>query len=492
MRLTPFQDFNATLSIRPALIAFTTIYLVVPSLIFTWFWFRPEVSVVAVSLGIALATYHVVRSSQQPLLFQITLHGLLKLLILAAAIVYFSGIGGFSIQSYDYWGHNTKFFELANQPWPISYGEAGTFACYYYGYYLVPALLYKFFPGHLNWLVIIWSGLGIYLILIWYFLLFRRRLLAVSLFLLGGVPYLFFNAIPFYHGAIIQQHKLYFLGFAQAMLWQPHQCIPAALLAAVMIHTTSFKLRYGLVCFLACSCLVWGPFVSLGTLGIIFPAFIFEWVRGKGGCLLYKYWEKTDVLSFIYILPLVVYFMSSNNRSGLATVARSGPYWLIGYLIFLAVNLLCFFYLIMRSGKSGIRLSPLLASAFCFLCLISFFKIGLYNDLVAKASMPALFLIYFEIARLVSEQKAAQMRSRYFIVLNGLMFITIISTMDVLKKQFEHNAATAYLLGTTFPVIPYHTYANSYQMLKAKYTQTEALQYLGDTNSIYNRYLSPK
>lgn len=193
-----------------------------------------------------------------------------------------------------------KFFELANRHWPISYKETRTFACYYYGYYLVPALLCKYFHGHLNVLVVFWSGLGIYLIVVWYFLLARKSCFALFLFLIVGVPQLFINVIPFYDSVIIQQYKLYFLGFAQGLLWQPHQCIPAELLAALIMHFVSADLRYSLMFFLVCSCLAWGPFVFVGGLGVIFLTFVTRSFQSEGTWTVSKYWSRWDWLSFVY------------------------------------------------------------------------------------------------------------------------------------------------------------------------------------------------
>lgn len=131
--------------------------------------------------------------------------------------------------------------------------------------------------------------------------------------------------------------------------------------------------------------------------------------------------------------------MSSSSTSGIGTILRSGAYWPLCYAIFLILNLYLFYLLITVAHS---RVPPLAFGAFSFLCIISFFRMGVYNDLVCKASMPALYVIYFETTCAFTERRLFIARSHHSLVLNTFIIVAVFSTLDILKGQFENNLIT--------------------------------------------------
>lgn len=73
------------------------------------------------------------------------------MLVLAGIWVFLSGIGGYAFQNFDFNGRNAIFRDLINYRWPVYYTTLGTETfpagtqsmVYYFGYWLIPALIGK-------------------------------------------------------------------------------------------------------------------------------------------------------------------------------------------------------------------------------------------------------------------------------------------------------------------------------------------------------------
>ena len=88
--------------------------------------------------------------------------------------VLIAGIGGYSYQNPDHRYRNTIFQTLINSEWPVvgtTYMDGKInvrLLCYYFGYWLPSALVGKIFGYQIgNYFLILWSVLGIVLVVFW-------------------------------------------------------------------------------------------------------------------------------------------------------------------------------------------------------------------------------------------------------------------------------------------------------------------------------------
>jgi hypothetical protein len=185
---------RAGLRIDP-LLAASWLYLWGPVGLFLTTWFRPELGIPAVLLaGGAVGWLGVgMPAWGPPVSFsRFTWPGLV---VLALALTWFSGIGGFTAQHGDYDKHNLIFQDLIRYPWPVHYtnpARQDPFLCYYLAYYLPVAALVKglgLTGGWIDGVSFGWGWLGVLLVLAWVVRLSGRRgfWVAVLLLLLSGL-----------------------------------------------------------------------------------------------------------------------------------------------------------------------------------------------------------------------------------------------------------------------------------------------------------------
>ena len=142
-------------------------YLLLPNLLFAVYWFRWEVSCLILA-GYFYFSWLEIKgyiSDNEKILF--TLRDIIFIGIIALSWTLLTGTGGFFRQSSDFWGHNTKFYDLTKNDWPIYFKEVNTYACYYFSYYLVPSFFSKIIGFLSPALIILWTFAGFFAGLLW-------------------------------------------------------------------------------------------------------------------------------------------------------------------------------------------------------------------------------------------------------------------------------------------------------------------------------------
>ena len=126
----------------------SVLFMVVPLFIFVSHWIT---TIYAAALMVGLL-YLFLKHLSDPIQskgIEIEWKYFLILFALAFVWVYFSGIGGFTYQNGDWKKHFALFHDLVNLDWPVVHQDpmshtGQSFLVYYFGYYLVPALIGKF------------------------------------------------------------------------------------------------------------------------------------------------------------------------------------------------------------------------------------------------------------------------------------------------------------------------------------------------------------
>ncbi len=162
------------------LLSAALLYLVLPNIIFLMGWTQPWVAIPLSLLMITGCVLTVIKSSpQEEGIRQPSVPwALFAALLIAAAWVFLIGIGGQTLQRWDYGARNPIYETLVRCDWPV-FDREGSYFIYYHAFILVPAILSKLWTGCSlsatpSWFIInsLWTYAGLVLII----LLLHRKL----------------------------------------------------------------------------------------------------------------------------------------------------------------------------------------------------------------------------------------------------------------------------------------------------------------------------
>jgi len=482
------------------------LYLLVPNLIFFCFWTSGVTSFV----GLLLCGYFLVREFSEND-FESTQRGsqrdLWVLSVCAVAITCICGISGLCYQTFDYWCHNTKFYELYRYDWPIRIPGDGPVTAYYYGFYLVPAL-YSKMAGKISELAIfLWTFVGFLLGLSWLYIVLHKKILFVFLTLtIGDLPHVLKSI--FYK---IWGHLYEFGDFGveawsnfENSLWVPNQVIPTLIISGMLGYALKEGIRLERMVLPVALSFWWAVFPAF-TCGLIVGILILhKWCTRKGSFHIATAVNEV-LLPCLCCAPVLVLYLSHEKPP------ISGFIWQFGesmnsraieYSVNIGINLIVF-YLGYRflTGTDSKRLPglPLYLILF-FIAVFPLYRIGKVNDFLFRGLMPLLLIVglymYQHLSapngtlRLLTQPSKTPVRWAVAVLLAASSIIAV----SRIGRAAYINKATGELLPehVSFVPIPYDAYANIYEVLKARWSQTEADQYVGKQDSIYERFIAPR
>lgn len=116
------------------------LYLAVPTVIFFLMWVVPVIAAPAVAAILWLACK--IGYEAHGVTVSLSSRKVLTLLAIITLWCLLAGVGGFTWQNrWDHWFRNALFVDMVNDPWPLVRGDE--MVCYYFGYWLLPALIGK-------------------------------------------------------------------------------------------------------------------------------------------------------------------------------------------------------------------------------------------------------------------------------------------------------------------------------------------------------------
>jgi hypothetical protein len=433
----------------------TTIYLLLPALLFAWGWLRFPFSLVStmfIALFMLSAILDLRRSAgalkQGVNVFSyaykngnIRRHVSLAFLLITIWML-FSGAGGFGHQNADYKASNALFKDLIDQSWPpgLSAGGIQKPIVYYVAYYLPAAAVGKILgwvPANL--FLFAWTLIGALLAFIWFWghshISIRRKTsriigLAVVFCLAGGLDYI---------GYYVLKEKVFDLanhidvwaGYFQyssnttLMFWVPQQAIAGWLLISMITDNIkqAQNVKYlGMV--VACS-ILWSPFAVLGSLPYLLFALLLH-LAPKNRKFLFNRATFFSILSSIWIGISHSLFILSNQfkfpiglllnkvENDIRYIQHLLAFWFVeyGFVAFIVLLFLALGILISRPSQAKIlkslqeklltslredyNLSPihfyLFLLCIVILTILPLYTMGTNNDLVMRASIPSLFI----------------------------------------------------------------------------------------------------
>lgn len=419
---------------------------------------------------------------------------LVWVVVLATVFSVITGAGiGYFHQAGDWHKHNAVFLGLIERQWPVYYStEAGAAPLVYYvAYYLPAAAVGKAF-GWLaaNWALFIWNTLGLVLAAMWFVVLAEKRGLWIPIifFIFSGLDYFGASAniidrvnpesfpqwsdisgwIVFLKRVCIdyvllevffnqQVTEFWSGGFQYScnmahLFWSPNQALAGWILAGMVFRLFGRPSLKNNVLILLSFSLLWGPFITIGLLPFLAADFFAGSAKksanenGSEGFLtrIREYLTAGNASAAVVFLFAGLFFLAKFSGSPLGPVQdRHGfifsggagqVFDRIGLLVsFCVLEFGVFAVLIFAGGsarRSGRGLLAVVSVA--VLLILPLYRYGYYNDLMVRASIPALFALSVFVARAVYDERAAK-TVRLLLVL--FLLIGSISAMVEIKRN---------------------------------------------------------
>ena len=405
------------------------IYLTIPVLIFCT-WFKPIFALILAPMLVYGAWQSLAKTQwKQPVLPNKTLTVLASIALTWVAL---GGTGHFFYANQDWVFRDAVLRDLSLTDWPPAYSPGTEYALLLrapVGYYL-PAALAGAIGGirTADIALYLWTAFGFFLVLVGALTLFKsraQRTIAVVLLLAFGgmdlVGYTIVNGITPYLG----QHIEWWAKFAQyssnstLLFWAPNHAIPAWL-ATILTLRHWRQPELAKIAPLLGSCIpLWSPLAALGML----PFFLFgiDWRRDLVTLLSPKRALPSALLALICARYLTM--GSEQIPGGWIFAPNAGipsMFNLYALLSFLEFGILA---LLLARLKAFNRIVGL---ATVVLCLLPLYRFGYGNDIVMRASIPALLI--FALASVTP--LAAPGRNDWRIILTLVLGIGILGSIQ--------------------------------------------------------------
>jgi hypothetical protein len=395
-------------------------YIILPYFIFAFGWLQPVYAVIfclllTTALYLALKSFCPESFTAWRLASGTSRLQLILILCLVIAWVSLSGAGGIGYQNTDRLTHNAMLKDLILHDWPVIYpplepGATPSALVFYIAFLLPSALIGKLFgwPAA-NYVLFVWTLLGTLLAVLWFSVFVRKQslLLVVPFVVFSGMDLLGYNILTRGHPPEFTEHIEFWAGFrlwqyssnTTLLFWVPQHAfigwIATALAINEVIHHRSSE-NLGLI--LGAS-LLWSPLVSIGLLPVIAVGLCAVWFRRVIS------FQNVVLAPFAALIMLLFY---SAKGEGIP----QGFVWNFTDMSAMWPRLLLFsmlefgVYAVLCAGIIGsiptVLRSFFLASLVC-LALLPWYKFGRNNDLLMRASIPSLFVLWIVVGRVLVE-----------------------------------------------------------------------------------------
>ncbi|MBU0758713.1 MAG: hypothetical protein KKF44_11705 [Nanoarchaeota archaeon] len=413
-------------------------YLSIPIIIFLVSYLRPIYSIILI-LILWYSLYLFLRTELVPPNKRIVRVSFLKesgILLILILFVILSGAGNFMYQNFDYIKHNAMLSDMINRDFPVYYEDNGKAVplVYYIAYYLPASVVGKLIGFRIAEIFIFfWTLLGLWFIVAWISVITGKRAIwAVLIFLffsgLDIIGNIFQN-----HTFVITDHLEWWVGRfiwqfssnATLLFWVPQHALGGWLISAMIIFESMICKNSRNFVFLWALSPLWSVFISIGLLPFVLLALFNNKIK--------KTRTFQNIVGAGTLLSVVgLFFLSSNGSSQLSFIWESlglGKTLLLLPLFFMleAGAYIFFMRKICRTNK--VYRSWLTVSAIFLFCIL-FLKFGAANDLVMRASIPALFFICISVIMFMDSKKNRSLEKAALIALLVIGAFTPIMEMQ--------------------------------------------------------------
>lgn len=376
-----------------------TAYLILPLLVFLLGWLRWPYAL-TLSLGLLPALYRVWQARRRRTGW-LSRRELLAATGVTLVWVSLSGLMPGFFLNLDWLTRMSVLRDLVAGAWPVAYSlpDGELMLRCPLGYYMVPALVGKLSSLHGARIALwLWTAVGTALFL---FLMLGanaarkpgawRPALLIAVFFSGMdiLGWLIASPLPLEWGthiewwAVMNGSKIQYSAHTTQLFWVPNHGLPGWLLALVAWRHRQHGLSVPAAALLLLGTAFWAPLVALGVAPLLFWC---VW-RGLGWQQLARHSLRLPVLALLPAGLLVVRYLTMGVAQADTSGAAPAPVHAILLFCMLEWGLLA--WAVLWRGER----SPLLLLAVLELLLLPFLHFGPANDLVMRASIPALAIL---------------------------------------------------------------------------------------------------
>ena len=472
-------------------------YLILPNLIFSAWWFKFPVALLTIIGFLYLFKLNVdVKANIDKRLGRRDIVGIG---LLALVLVAFSGIGGLSFQVFDYWSHNSKYNTLFSHSWPVVFRETGQYACHYFGFFLVPALISKLLGSISDSALYLWASFGLFLGLCWVYIISNKSIPAFCLlFCLGGAGHLVKVVLIRLAGLsfFVPPFFIEVWPFLYQIQWAPNQMIPTLLCAGIVFSDYCYLQKPEKSTLAIISLFIWA----------VFPGMVFTAVISV--MILLKYWKtpkyllqssflKLILISALVFIPIFVYLLSARGAVIGGFIWTFDPLNEIGFHYFFGVltEIAIFLAVIYILNLHKSEYATIIYSLFFLLVIVSMFRMGKWNDWFLRGNTVIVTLLCLFVMQRFAiwiKENPFWYRRKTSYILFMLIVSGIIVPASLLIRALKKNQLTSYFSKDTDKFHPYRygDYENFYEMGKVIYSKQEAEQWAASKGSFYEHYLA--
>ena len=361
-----------------------------------------------------------------------------------------AGVGGFVAQDNDWDKHNTVLNSLILKPWPTIYEiyKIDVPLVYYIAYYLPAALVGKVTGWYwANIALFGWSLAGLMIALLWFCILVRRASYSVLLI------FVFFSGLDYIGKWVATEFHMWnanktgwyhidawtgtwqYSSNATLMNWVPPQALAGWIVAGMTIYCLVKVRRRDLVLLPFGLSVFWSPFITMGIVPYLVLDFLIDKepllqrirrmftipnIAGGMALAITGFYYSSKVYD---ISPIVI----QSFYSGFALDHYGGPPYtgIIFLLYFCLLEFGLYAIILYRSGAvRDERWRWMFDITVLTLLILPWFKLGVFNDLVMRASIPALFVMAVLVATAIHDNRLSQSTHIALIVLLGIGAVT--------------------------------------------------------------------
>ncbi len=381
----------------------TLAYLALPNMIFLAGWVRPEFGLPAallllLSVGFLCCDRPVL--SNAPRLLGLAL-------IVALPWLFLSGIGHFVYANADWIVRDAVLADLVRDAWPVIYrnipDQPDLLLRAPVAYYLPAAVAGKVLgAGSADFALFLWSLMGVVLA---FFLMIRNgassrelisRLFVFVLFSgMDVIGAMFSGKLPGFASHIEWWAGMYqYSSHTTQLFWVPNHALPGWIAIAWLLGIKRGTLPVGLSIAMVACVPLWSPLTAIGLAPIFAVAILREFglrPMSFGAGLRVLFHPAAVMIALVTCVLIFPYLLMQGAPLPSVMSFEGVPadfYW-IRYVQFVLLEFFVIALLLMRH----FRRDALLITAVLVLLVLPLFKFGPYNDLVMRASIPALAVL---------------------------------------------------------------------------------------------------
>ena len=480
--------------IRPLCFA----YVALPLWIFSVSWLKPLWALLCSVLIMLLVLMTMIRHKEKKSLYTNVPEGakllvpdgysiplsrwaIALIILLGAVWVWWSGIGGWFVQSSDFNARNAVFRDLINYDWPVIYGGEKGALVYYIGFWLPAAVIGKLTAlltsdAQTIWTVAntalyIWTLIGVYLTFLLVLLQvravsFKRVVVALFVFILfSGMDIIGFYKAGYpmskMHLEWYTHTRFQYSSITTTLFWVFNQTVISWETTLAMLQEK--KPHYFV--FLGVMCLFNGPLPFAGFVVLALARGIqFTWQnRKKPAFFLRELFSIPNMISLFVLFPIVLTFFSCNRAvttNGMVQVTNNKFHLdaetISYYILFIVLEVLL--YLVVVAWHNRRNLVFWINAAFLLVC--PFIHVGSAADFCMRASIPALVYLCMCVIRYLFD-RASKLKKIWHVIPYGLLCCVLLVGAITPGVEFARGIQKADRMHTIIlPCDSYKTLSN--------------------------------